>query len=136
MPLRRRNGRPPNPSSHYTDPENARKVAKKHQPDAERRMVRACSAELQETPAGLRCKTPGQRSKRPPRGSLRGLTGTQRSTLAARLARELDAAPGRIRAALDAALDGGRPATSPAADTATPDEARAIMQDEAQVVTQ
>ena len=75
-------------------------------------------------------------SKRAPRGSLRALTGVQRSTLAARLARELDAAPGPIRAALDAALDGGRPATSSAADTATPDEARAIMPDMAQAVNQ
>ena len=64
-------------------------------------LVLPCSESVQDG----RCRTPRQESKRAPRGSLRSLTGVQRETLAGRLARELDAPPGQIRVALDAAID-------------------------------
>lgn len=79
----------------YSDRSNAAKVAREKQPDPDRRMVRACT----DCPVSARSK------RRPPASPSR-LTHNQRSRLAKRLAVELGIAnPGKVRVALDAALD-------------------------------
>ena len=59
-------------------------------------------------PGDLRCSTPRKANKRRPRASLRALTHAERSTLAHRLARVLDAPAGKMRVAIDAAIDNGK----------------------------
>ena len=77
-------------------------------------MVRACHELLtadesrNAKPGDLWCSTPRKADKRRPRGSLRALTHAERSTLAHRLARVLDAPAGKMRVAIDAAVDNGK----------------------------
>ena len=77
-------------------------------------MVRACHEPLtadesrNAKPGDLWCSTPRKADKRRPRASLRALTHAERSTLAHRLARVLDAPAGKMRVAIDAAIDNGK----------------------------
>ena len=78
-------------------------------------MVRACHeathgrrVEGRKEPGDLRCSTPRKANKRRPRASLRALTHAERSTLAHRLARVLDAPAGKMRVAIDTAIDNGK----------------------------
>ena len=63
---------------------------------------------LNSGPLDLWCSTPRKADKRRPRASLRALTHAERSTLAHRLARVLDAPAGKMRVAIDAAIDNGK----------------------------